>query len=113
MKIVNLDKVQTRRDVAIVLDGVEHVMKSPTVKDYIDQMKRAEEIGKLQQDETLDSASRMMELTIDTLMKSFPTVTKEQFESLTIEQLEALRTLTEDASTEEAPTEGEAAGKKD
>lgn len=116
MKVLNLDKVKTRRDIVIVLGGVEHSMKSPTVKDYIEQMKRAESISKLSEENSLESASKMMELTIDTLRQSFPTVTRDDFESLTVEQLEALRELAEGSSEDEAPKddeEGEATGKED
>lgn len=111
MKVLNLDKIETRRDVVIILGGVEHTMKSPTVKDYILQMKKAEEIGKLSEEDSIENASKMMDLTIETLMQSFPTVKREQFEELTIEQLEALRGIAESAAEEDAPTdEGEATG---
>jgi hypothetical protein len=109
MKVVNLDQIVTNKERAIILGGVEHVMHTPTVEDYIEQMKRAEKIEKLGGESELDTASKMLELTIETLLKSFPTVTEEQFRKLTMAQLSAIRMLAEDASSEDAG-EGEAQG---
>jgi hypothetical protein len=110
MKVLNLDKIVTRKDVVIVLDGAEHIMKSPTVKDYIDQIKKAEEITKLSEIESIESASKVLDLTIETLMKSFPTIKREQLENLSMEQLEAIRELVESSSNDDAPSEGDSEG---
>lgn len=105
MKVVNLDKVVTKNERIIILNGKEHRMHSPTVQDYIEQMKSADELAALAQveDADIDTARKVLELTIKTLMKSFPTITEEEFRNLSMEQLEALRALSEDASSEEAP----------
>ena len=116
MKIVNLNKITTRRDKVLVLDGVEHVMRTPTVKDYIEQMKQAEQISALSEVPTIESATKLLELTIDTLRKSFPTITEDQFYALDMDQLNAIRMLAEDASNEDIsgePEPGEAPGKTD
>lgn len=112
MKVVNLDKIVTKKERVIILGGVEHVMHMPTVQDYIDQMKSAEEIQALSANSSqIDTASKMLELTIQTLRKSFPSITEEQFRSLNMDQLSALRMLAEDASAEDAASsEGEAQG---
>jgi hypothetical protein len=112
MQVVNLDKITTRKDKVIILGGVEHVMRTPTVKDYIEQMKKAEKIQALSETATIDSATKLLEITIETLMLSFPTITKDQFEKLDMDQLNALRALAEgelDADVN-GGAEGEATG---
>ncbi len=113
MKVINLDKIVTRKDKVVILDGVEHALRSPTVKDYIDQMRTAKEIDDLTDTPTVETAQKVFELTIETLRRSFPTITNEQFHSLTMDQLNALRALAEDSSEAEAPQseQGEAQGK--
>jgi hypothetical protein len=113
-KILNLDKIETKRDKVVILEGVEHVMSTLTVKEYVNQMKKGVEIERLMEDETALSAERVLELSIDALAKVFPTITKEQFENLNIEQLTAIRALVEDQGTddlESSQVEGEALGK--
>lgn len=114
-KILNLDKIETKRDKVIILGGVEHVMKALTVKDYINQMKASAELNTLAlHEDNLEDAERVMDLTIDALVKLFPTITREQFEALTMEQLTAIRELAEhqaEEQLEEAAPEGEEAGK--
>jgi hypothetical protein len=114
MKIVNLDNITTKRDKIIVLGGVEHVMHTPTVQDYIEQMKQAEEINRVSHSaeaEGIEGASQILNLTIATLLKSFPTLTDAQLRKLTMDQLNAIRMLADDAVEEEAPQAGEATGK--
>lgn len=105
-KILNLDQLVTKREKVVVLGGVEHVMATLTVKDYIQQMKTGAEINKIMQDTDGDlemNAEKAMTLTIEGLMKMFPTITKEQFESLNMDQLTALRELSEDYASDDAP----------
>jgi hypothetical protein len=116
-RIVNLDQLETKRDKVVVLGGVEHVMKTLTVKDYIHQLKAQAEIEKLATSEeaTIESADRLIEVTIDALVQLFPTITREQFEALTMEQLNAIRGLAEDQAEEEGPEAeptGESTGKE-
>lgn len=104
-KIINLDQLATKRDKVVVLGGEEHVMKTLTVKDYVQQMKASSQISELvKEEDSIESAERIMELTIEALMKVFPTITKDQFESLNMDQLTAIRELAEDFATEDAPT---------
>lgn len=115
-KIINLDQLETKRDKVVVLGGTEHVMRTLTVKDYIHQLKSQREIEKLTtgDDADPDTVDRILELTVDALHKLFPTITKEQLESLNMDQLNAMRALAEDYVAEEAPeTEetGESTGK--
>jgi len=112
MQVVNLDKIVTRKDKVIILDGVEHVMRTPTVKDYIVQMKKAEQIQTLSETPSIESATKLLEITIETLMLSFPTIPQDTFESLNMDQLNALRALAEGELEAEATggAEGEAAG---
>lgn len=115
-KIVNLDQLSTKRDKVVVLGGEEHVMATLTVKDYIEQMKSTKEIDTLMNEgeESLEGAEKIMEITIKALMKLFPTITKEQFEALNMDQLTAIRELAEDFAEEDAPdaelVEGEKKG---
>lgn len=116
-KVLNLDKIETKRDKVIILGGVEHVMKTLTVKEYIDQMKAGAEISTLNDSDDISSADRILELSINALMKAFPTITREQFEALNIDQLTAIRELVDDVADKELETEdtgeGEATGKKE
>lgn len=103
-KIINLDQLATKRDKVVVLGGEEHVMKTLTVKDYVQQMKASSQISELvKQEDSIESAERIMELTIEALMKVFPTITKDQFEGLNMDQLTAIRELAEDYAGEDAP----------
>lgn len=104
-KIVNLDQLVTKRDKVVVLNGKEHEMKTLTVKDYVLQMKAASQINEMVKagDESIESAERVIELTVEALMKVFPTITKDEFEALNMEQLTAIRGLAEDFAAEDAP----------
>jgi acetyl-CoA acetyltransferase len=104
-KIVNLDQLATKRDKVVVLGGVEHVMTTLTVKDYIQQMKSFNAINELVQDDqaSMDNVEKVMELTISALMKLFPTITREQFDLLNMDQLTAIRELAEDYAADDAP----------
>lgn len=103
-KIINLDQLETKRDKVVVLGGVEHVMTTLTVKDYIQQLKAGAELEKLAAEEaSVDTADRIVELTIDALAKLFPTITRDQLESLNMDQLSAMRQLAEDNIAEDAP----------
>lgn len=110
-KIVNLDQLETKRDKVVILKGVEHVMTTLTVKDYIQQLKASAEIEKLTstEDATPETADRIVELTIDALAKLFPSISRDELESLNMDQLNAIRGLAEDYTADEAP-EGEPTG---
>jgi hypothetical protein len=110
-KIINLDQLETKRDKVVILGGVEHVMKTLTVKDYIYQLKAGTEIEKLANngEPTPETADRMIELTVDALATLFPTIRRDQLEALNMDQLNAMRQLAEDYSAEDAP-EGEPTG---
>lgn len=115
-KIINLDQLETKRDKVVVLGGKEHVMATLTVKDYIQQLKGQQELEKLASDvdATPETADRIVELTISALQKLFPTITREQLESLNMEQLSAMRELADDYVADDAPESeetGESTGK--
>lgn len=101
-KILNLDKIETKREKVLILKGVEHAMVTFTVRDYIDQMKSIRELNDLEL-EDVDSPARALEITIDVLSKAFPTIKRKDFESLSMEQLSAIRELVEDTANSEAP----------
>jgi hypothetical protein len=111
-KILNLDKLQTKREKAIILDGKEHVMKVFTVKEYIFHMREAEKLVKLDED-SIDTLGAGLDATVNILLNAFPTVTREQFEGLNMEQLDAIRGLVDTTADEEAEVseEGEVTGK--
>lgn len=103
-KIVNLDKLATKRDKVVVLGGVEHPMKNLTVQDYVQQMKATQEIQNMvEEDNGIETTEKIMNLTIQALMFLFPTITKEQFESLNMDQLSAIRQLADEYTGEDAP----------
>lgn len=109
-KIINLDQLETKRDKVVVLGGKEHVMRTLTVKDYIQQLKKQQELEKLSEavaDNTVadnpDTADRIVELTVEALHTLFPTISKEQLESLNMDQLNAMRGLADDYTADDAP----------
>jgi GTPase Era involved in 16S rRNA processing len=110
-KVINLDDLETRKDKVVILKGVEHVMKTLTVKDYVQQLKKQAEIEKLTtaDTQTVETADRLIELTVDALAEVFPTIPRDQLESLNMEQLNAMRSLAEGYAEEDAP-EGEPTG---
>lgn len=111
-KIVNLDKLDTRKEKIVILNGKEHIMRSLTVREYIAQMKASEEISKLSDESDLSAASRIFEITVEALHKVFPTIPLDELENLSMDQLTALKDLADDNATEEvADKEGEAKGK--
>jgi hypothetical protein len=119
-KVINLDHLETRKDKAVILNGKQHVMKTLTVKDYILQLKTQQEIEKLsklanENEADMDTADRLIELTVDALHQMFPTIPRDALLSLNMEQLGALRGLAEDFTQEEAPeaeVTGEQTGKE-
>lgn len=110
-KIINLDDLETRKDKVVILKGVEHVMKTLTVRDYVQQLKKQAEIESLTANEnhTVETADKLVELTIDALAAVFPTIPREQLELLNMDQLNAMRALAEGYAQEDAP-EGELTG---
>lgn len=111
-KVINLDQLETKKDKAVKLKGVEHVMKTLTVKDYIHQLKTQRELEKLstQVDENdADTADKILELTINALSELFPTIPREQLEGLNMQQIDAMRALAEEFVADDAP-EGEDTG---
>lgn len=114
-KVLNLDKIETKRDKVVILNGKEHVMKTLTVKEYIESMKSAEKIDKLASKADISNASQILELTLDALNKFFPTIKRTELEQLSYEQLTAIRQLAEDIGNSELTEEdgddvGEVAG---
>lgn len=111
-KILNLDKIQTKRDKVIILGGEEHVMKVFTVKEYIFHMKEAEKLGKMEED-NIDTLGKGLDATISILCNAFPTVKREQFEGLNMEQLSAIRGLIDEENEGDVQelAEGEVPGK--
>lgn len=112
-KIINLDDLETRKDRVVILKGVEHVMKTLTVKDYVQQLKKQAEIEKLsaEPEQTVETADRLIELTVDALASVFPTIPRDQLEGLNMDQLNAMRALADGYTNEDAP-EPEATGEE-
>lgn len=108
-KIINLDALETKREKAIILNGKEHVMKTFTVKEYIYHMRQAEKLTKLEEG-SLETLSAGIDATIDILAAAFPTIKREELEVLTMEQLEAIRSLVDDINEEALEQPGEAKG---
>jgi hypothetical protein len=113
-KVINLDQLETRKDKAVILKGKEHVMKTLTVKDYILQLKTQQEIEKLSVkaasvEADVDTADKLIELTVDALSQLFPSIDRDDLLALNMTQLNALRGLADSYTEEEAP-EPEATG---
>lgn len=94
MMVVDLDKLEIGNERQIKLNGKVHNMAPLTVKDYIFQLKKTEQIQKLQQNTEMsdvDILSKAMEISIDAILQSFPTLSREDVESLKLPQMAAIR----------------------
>lgn len=100
-KILNLDKIVTKNDKVIELNGKEHVMKTFTVKEYIYHMREAQALIKTGENDMVDTIENGFEATIKILCNAFPTIKKEEFEALTVGQLDAIMAFIEDKNNED------------
>ena len=82
--LLNLDEVSPNKETRIiVMKGVEHTMKAPTVGDFLETSKLAKKIeGNIEQN--MDVYVGLM---IKIINQAFPTLTEEILQTLTFEQL--------------------------
>lgn len=89
-KLLNLDEIDPPVQKTVKLKGKVHEMATITVADMIAETRRQEDLQKNYGDGVVPAAV-IVDLMIEMVMKSFPTMTKEDVSGLTPEQLKALR----------------------
>lgn len=110
-KILNLDKIVTKNDKVITLNGKDHAMKVFTVKEYIFHMREAQQLVKANmENDVVEQIGSSFDATIKILLKAFPTVKVEEFENLTIEQLNNIMEFIEESNSEELAEKDDNAG---
>lgn len=84
IKLLNLDDFGDKEVVTIVLNGKQHKLAEMTVKDFIWVQKE------IKRQEKLDDEVAVFESLVTMLAHQFPTVSKEEFESLPMLKLRKL-----------------------
>lgn len=86
MKVLNLDKVQTKSDVKIVLDDEDHYMRVFSLGEMIDQLKKANQVAKAEDAEDDRSEADVMaefyEELLTSIADAFPSLTKERLREM-------------------------------
>ena len=85
-KFINLDELVSEK-ISIRFKGVDHELKTVTVEDFIVNIKEIQEIG------TAPGMEREIELTMNLLCRAFPTMTRDLFVSMTMDQMQKLTEL--------------------
>ena len=86
VKYIDLDKLVDDA-VVIKFKGVEHTLKPVTMKNFIVNVRDIQEIG------TAPGIEKEIELSVQMLVRAFPTMTRELFEEMTLDQLKQLTHL--------------------
>jgi hypothetical protein len=84
MKVLNLDKVAPMQQRKLVLAGVSHVVNEMTVANFIETTRVAEKMA----NET--SVATQIEETVEMIIRTVPTATKEVLGTLSLEQLHVI-----------------------
>jgi hypothetical protein len=83
-KFLDLDAFDTGNVITVKLGGETHTLRKATVRDFIDNTKAVQALGVTEDLET------QTQLTIDMLLKAFPTMKNEQLWELELEKLTAI-----------------------
>lgn len=107
MKVLNLDKLATKQKRQIELAGVAYPIEEMTVSNFIETTKVAQKIAGA-------PIAEQVEATIEMVMRSIPSISKETLSGLPLETLEAIVAFVrgEAVEGEEVVTAEEAAEKK-
>jgi len=83
IKFLDLDAVKPDTDYVISLNGTRHTMVQLTVANFLTNIRTASK--------PTDSLETQFAKITAAILRSFPTITKEEFEALTFDQLNQLR----------------------
>lgn len=92
---IDLDAVVSN-PVTISFQGVDHKLKPVTVEDFVANMKEIQELG------TAPGFDKELDLTLRMLSRAFPSITKESFGSMSIEQMQRLVSTIHEMNGQEA-----------
>lgn len=102
MKFLDLDAVHSDVEFTIKLKGKEHKLREATVEDFIVNAKAIENL-------TMNaSPTKELEITMQMVKRSFPTVSDEDLNGLTFSQLKAIADYAREANGEVAEKQDEA-----
>lgn len=91
-KFLDLDAIQPETIYTLKLNGKEHEMHEPSLGGYIESLQKIESMG-------LDATpTQELELTIEMILRAFPTLTRKDLEKLTISQVRQIGDYTLQAS---------------
>lgn len=96
---IDLDKIVSKK-ATIRLNGTDHSIVAPTVEIFLANIASVKGMSET------PSVEEEMEVAVEVLLRSFPTVKKEEFYALGLEQLQALQNFAQDFA-KDAPAEGE------
>lgn len=116
--ILNLDELETKKQKVIKLHGKEHVFQPFTVENYIENIKSMEVLNAKQMrvekaikekrepnPDDLVSQDELFNITVNNIIRAFPTLSKEQVLKMPIEML---NTIADYISEENSSVEEEA-----
>lgn len=83
-KFLDLDAVAPKLTLTVKLNGKNHVMKTPTVEDFVENMKLIESL------KAAAGPAVEMDYLVQLLTKAFPTMTEKDLKGLHLEQLKQL-----------------------
>lgn len=110
-KILNLDELEASVDKVLIFKGVSHEYRPYTVGEFITVMKTAEARDKAGE----HSVSESVEYMVETINRSFPTVSSDDLRGLSLDRLRLITDFVNGVNEEEAiapSPEGEEAAKK-
>jgi hypothetical protein len=84
MKVLNLDKISAANQRKLVLGGVELVVQEMTVANFIETTRAAESLP------ADASLATQVEATVEMVLRSVPTATREMLSSLSLEVLQTI-----------------------
>lgn len=86
-KILNLDEVSPQAEKVIKLNGKEHLLAPITVGEFIRVTREAEAIDAKQVKGKPQKISEQFEYFIQTITRSFPTITEEELKDMDLSKL--------------------------
>lgn len=103
-KILNIDDLLQESPLKVVIGGKEHAMSTPTMSDFLQNMKDLEALA------AAPSLVTETEITVKIIARAFPTLTEADVLAWPVNVIENLfqliRGIDPDAKVEEADTEG-------
>lgn len=83
-KFLDLDSVTPEAEFVLKLNGKDHPLKTATVRTFVDNMKDIESLA-------LDATVvQEIEISVKIIKRAFPTITDEELDELTLDQVKAI-----------------------